>query len=153
MPFCQKCGKHADDVGASFCQYCGAPLHQSSDLKVFQVTKEPTVQKSGGGIGSVVAVLFLVIIIIGAFLFLAQPHGSSNSLLQCFPHQETVYVGYVNTLTQQYQFTTSNKVTSFSYAQGAVLYTVHLIDDQGNHYDYHYVTGFNLTPTTITTGC
>lgn len=117
------------------------------------ISWSPQQQKSGGGGGRVVLAIVLVLIIIGAFLFFAQPHGSSNSLIQCIPHQETVYVGYVNTLTQQYQITTSNKITFISYEQGVVLYTVHLIDDRGNHYDYHYVTKFSLTPTTITTGC
>jgi hypothetical protein len=151
MPFCPKCGRYTEGADARFCQGCGTALVQPSTPTVVAPTTQQ--QKSGGGGVGVVLAIILVLIIIGAFVFFAQPHGSSNSFLQCMPHQETVYVGYINTLTQQYQFTTSNKITDVSYEQGAVLYTVHLVDDQGNHYDYHYVTGFSLTPTTITTGC
>ena len=152
MPFCQECGKHSD-ADARFCQYCGTPLGQSITQPVTQTVVQPSTQQSGGHGGSIALAILLLLIIIGAILFFAQPHGSPNSVLQCVPHQETVYVGYINTLTQQYQFTTSNKITSVSYAQGVVLYTVHLINDQGNRYDYNYVTSFNFSPTSITTGC
>ena len=95
----------------------------------------------------------VLLIIVGAVLFFSQPHGAGTSPLGCFPHQETVYVGEVETATQTFQITQADKITQVSYDKGVLLYTVYLTNDQGQQFTYHYVTSYNLTPTTIVTGC
>jgi len=80
-------------------------------------------------------------------------HGALSNPLQCVPHEQDVYVGYVKTLTERFQITEDMRITGFSYDKGLLLYTVHLTDDQGRRFEYHYVNDFRLTSRTILTGC
>jgi hypothetical protein len=78
---------------------------------------------------------------------------NAASHLGCVLHAETVYVGYVNTLSEKINITANMRITHYSYDKGLLLYTVHLTDDQGQQFEYHYVTGFCLTPTSLVVGC
>jgi len=151
--YCKSCGRQLEDSDR-YCDVCGKQSPYPPD-QIQTVRPQTTQQQSqGGGHGGAIAAIFLLLLIIGgAFLFFSQPHGSSGSPIQCVPHQETVYVGYVRTATETIQFTEDQRITQFSYEKGVLLYTVYLANDQGQKFEYHYVIDFNLTPTTIVTGC
>ncbi len=142
MPFCPNCGKYS--TAGNFCCYCAAALTTPRPPHAAQ-------QRSSGS--GVAAAVILLLLAVGAFLFFAQQYGAGTNPLACFPHQETVYVGYVQTATQTFQITQGQKITRVSYDKGLLLYTVYLTNDQGQQFQYHYATAFNLTPTTIVTGC
>jgi hypothetical protein len=153
MTYCRRCGAWGE---GNFCSNCGQQL---VDLRYTAPVQSPTEQTSkqasrgGGSGGAVVAVVLFLLILGGAWLFFGQPHGSPGSPAQCVPHQETVYVGYIKTATETFQITEGQRIVSVSYDKGILLYTVYLTNDQGQRFEYHYVTSFNLQPTTITTGC
>jgi len=86
-------------------------------------------------------------------MIVGMRHGASSNPLQCIPHQELVYVGYIKTLSERFEITENMRISGFSYDKGLLLYTVHLTDDQGRGFEYHYVTDFWLTSHTILTGC
>jgi hypothetical protein len=153
MTYCPRCGTWSE---SNFCPNCGQQL---VDLRYPHETTYPAEHtvpqpsRNGGGARAAVAIVLLLLIIGGAWLYFSQPHGSPGSPLGCVPHQETVYVGYIHTATENYQITEGQRITQFSYDKGLLLYTVYLTSDQGQHFEYHYVTSFDLEPTTVTTGC
>jgi hypothetical protein len=153
VPYCRRCGAYGE---GNFCSNCGQQL---VDLRYSRETTYPTEhmvtqpRKSGGGAGAAVAIILLLLIIGGAWFFFGQPHGSPGSPMQCVPHQETVYVGSIHTATETFQITQGQRIVQVSYDKGLLLYTVYLTNDEGQRFEYHYVTSFDLYPTTITTGC
>ena len=153
MPYCSHCGAYGD---GNFCSNCGQQL---ADLRyprdqthsVNNRISQPSTGRGGGG--AIAAVVLLLLIVGGACLFFGQPHGSPGSPAQCVPHQQTVYVGYVETATETFQIAEDQRIAHVSYDKGLLLYTVYLTNDEGQQFEYHYVTRFDLQPTIITTGC
>jgi hypothetical protein len=154
VSYCRRCGAYGE---GNFCSNCGQQLvdlrHpvQAHSLD-HQVSQQESVSRGGGG-GAFAAVLLLLLIVGGAWLFFGQPHGSPGSPMQCVPHQETVYVGSVQTASETFQITEGQRIVYVSYDKGLLLYTVYLTNDEGQRFEYHYVTSVDLHTTTITTGC
>ena len=151
---CRRCGAYGE---GNFCSNCGQQLvdlrHPVQTHSVdHQVSQQEIVGRGGAG-GAFAAVLLLLLIVGGAWLFFGQPHGSPGSPMQCVPHQETVYVGSVQTASETFQITEGQRIVYVSYDKGLLLYTVYLTNDEGQRFEYHYVTSVDLHTTTITTGC
>jgi hypothetical protein len=155
MPFCPHCGKYYE---TNFCPNCGADLRalipqRNKTAPVQQKEKTVVVERRPSRGGAIAAIILLFIILGGIWLFFSQPYGSPGSPWQCLPHQEVVYVGYIQTMSERFQITEADRITHISYDKGLLLYTVYLTNDQGQRFEYHYVTEFSLSPITITTGC
>jgi hypothetical protein len=156
--FCRMCGRRLP-ADSKFCDRCGAeqaiieadqPPTQTSG----QVSQPLQATKTSSTAGpAIAAFLIIVLLMIGIFAFVGQPHGSPGSPVACVPHQEYVYVGYVQTLSERFTITEANKIVQVSYDKGILLYTLYLTNDQGQRFDYHYVTDYQLTQTSILTGC
>jgi hypothetical protein len=109
----------------------------------------PIARKQRGAIRG--AVLFIVILGVICLFFL-QPHGIVGSPIQCFPHREFIWVGYLQTSENMFQIAEADKIVQFSYAEGPP-YSVYLMNDHGQRFEYYYVTKVQLNPTMIVTMC
>ena len=49
--------------------------------------------------------------------------------------------------------TTVNRIVQVSYDKGIALHTVYLTNDQGQRFEYHYMTDYCFTQTPILAGC
>ncbi len=169
--YCRACG-YGLKFGCVYCPRCGknvtriipaAPLVSINQQVPPQPSTNAVASSSNGvvahhnssGAGGVAAVALLLLIIVGGlFLFISMPHGAQSNPFSCVPHEETIYTGSIETISgNTIYISPSDRITQFSYDTGLLTYTIHLTNDQGLQFTYHYVSSANLIPSTIVTGC
>jgi hypothetical protein len=169
--FCRQCGYRLK-MSSLYCPHCGktvttiipptpsaSPNYYSAPpqppLPIMQSIPAQSPPRHNSSVAVSVAAVFLLLVMIGGvLLFVSMPHGPQTNPFACIPHEEIVYVGNIQTLAgNTVSISQYDKITQISYDTGLLTYTVHLTNDQGQQFTYHYVTNYDLVPYKITTGC
>jgi hypothetical protein len=101
LAYCSRCGRWCD---GSFCSYCGQPQHATHQRP----------GKSGSTAGGVILGIILVILVlpIGSMAVMSAINVASHP--RCVPYTETVYVGYVDTLSEKIVIMANMRIITFT---------------------------------------